>query len=120
MIHTTNLMIGNWVTYLEKPMQVVGIFPATVYLNFEGNEGDVFEIEKESVAGIPITWELLQECGFELGHDSTWRVGDTLLHQTRNGFELRQDGQFIEGLQFLNDLQNAYFILAKKKLNINL
>lgn len=59
---TTDLKIGDWVRYKFKspqgerisiPMQVVGIFSSfnkispkdTVYLDFEGNEGDVWEEE---------------------------------------------------------------------------
>lgn len=59
---TTDLKIGDWVRYKIKspqgerfsiPMQVVGIFSSfnkispkdTVYLDFEGNEGDVWEEE---------------------------------------------------------------------------
>lgn len=59
---TTDLKIGDWVRYKIKspqgervsiPMQVVGIFSSfnkispkdTVYLDFDGNEGDVWEEE---------------------------------------------------------------------------
>lgn len=59
---TTDLKIGDWVRCKFKspqgerfsiPMQVVGIFSSfnkispkdTVYLDFEGNEGDVWEEE---------------------------------------------------------------------------
>ena len=59
---TTDLKIGDWVRYKIKspqgerfsiPMHVVGIFSSfnkispkdTVYLDFEGNEGDVWEEE---------------------------------------------------------------------------
>lgn len=59
MLHTTDLMLGNWVEYATGlrndkrsiPMQVTGIFSDTVYLNFEGNEGDVFEVEEENLLG---------------------------------------------------------------------
>lgn len=46
MIHTNELMLGNWVEYTTGlhgdkrciPMYVVGIFSDTVYLNFNGKK----------------------------------------------------------------------------------
>lgn len=66
-------MLGNWVEYatgikkdkLSIPMQVTGIFADTVYLDFEGNEGDVFEEEGKNLLGIPITEELVLQIGFD-------------------------------------------------------
>lgn len=63
---TTDLKIGDWVRYKIKspqgervsiPMQVVGIFSSfnktspkdTVYLDFDGNEGDVLEEEVQNL-----------------------------------------------------------------------
>jgi hypothetical protein len=66
------LTIGAWVQeYLPipdkmtMPMQVVGIFNDSIaYLDFGGNEGDVFEAEIENLRGIPLTKEILQKNGF--------------------------------------------------------
>lgn len=73
---TTDLKIGDWVCikipnpqrYLVSiPMQVVGIFSSfneispkdTVYLNFEGNEGDVWE---EEVQNLVFTTDIEESC----------------------------------------------------------
>ena len=68
------LQIGDWVYEGEStqfPMFVTGIFKDSdgsggeVYLDFEGNEGDVWEVNIEDVRPIPITAEFLTKNGFE-------------------------------------------------------
>lgn len=73
------LQIGDWV-YESKstqfPMQITGIFQdsknGTVYLDFEGNEGDVFESEVEDIAPIPITREFLEKNRFRKVEQGIW------------------------------------------------
>lgn len=50
-------------------MQVVGLFQSlisqdTVYLDFEGNEADPWEVEVRDLLGIPVTEEILLKNGF--------------------------------------------------------
>lgn len=75
------IQIGDWVYFGEKakyPMQIVSIFgdmnsiEGTVYLDFEGNEGDVFEVEVKNIAPIPITKELLEQNGFRKVEQGIW------------------------------------------------
>ena len=50
MIKTKELMLGNWVYAGAKtqfPMYVVGVFDDFAYLDFEGNESDMWEEEEE-------------------------------------------------------------------------
>ena len=61
--------IGDWV-YCSKesqyPMQVVAIFKdGDLYLDFERNEGDVWECKADEVVPIPITAEILDENGIK-------------------------------------------------------
>ena len=68
MIRTKELMLGNWVlagTKTQFPMQVVSIFQDEVYLDFEGNEGDVWEDKEEALFPVQLTNELLIKNGFE-------------------------------------------------------
>lgn len=65
------LTIGAWVQeYLpipdkmSMPMQVVGVFNDIAYLDFEGNEGDVWEAEIENLRSIPLTEDFLKKNGF--------------------------------------------------------
>lgn len=67
MIATSDLRIGNWLYESEctrYPMYVHTIGEDYVYLNFDGNEGDVWECKPEELQGIPITEELLIKMGF--------------------------------------------------------
>lgn len=78
-MNTKDLMIGNWVYFTRKskfPMQVVSIGDNYVYLDFEGNEGDVFEPTLEEVQPIEVTEEILQNSGFEK-YEEFSPVGET-------------------------------------------
>lgn len=61
------LQLGNlvWMDRITKfPMKVVGLFEDMVYLDFDGNEGDRFEVKAELVEPIPVTAEILEKNGF--------------------------------------------------------
>lgn len=62
MIKTRELMFGNWVLAGAKtqfPMYVTGIFDDVAYLDFEGNEGDVWEEKEEDMLPVPLTEKIL-------------------------------------------------------------
>lgn len=72
MIKTKELMLGNWVLAGAKtqfPMYVTGIFDDVAYLDFEGNEGDVWEEKEEDMLPVPLTEEILLKNGFVLESD---------------------------------------------------
>lgn len=64
-----DLMLGNWLYYTEItrfPMYVVDIAKDCVYLDFDDNEGDIFEIlEDKDLIPIPLSPEILRDLGFE-------------------------------------------------------
>lgn len=68
MINCKELMIGNWVHESERskfPMRVVNVGEDYCYLDFDGNQGDVFECKDKDMMPIEITEELLLKIGFE-------------------------------------------------------
>lgn len=66
MIPNTHLRIGNIVqTANGFLMRVTGIFSDVVYLDFEGNEGDVWEEKQDDLFPVEITEELLLKLGFK-------------------------------------------------------
>lgn len=72
MIKTKELMLGNWVLAGAKTqfqMYVVGVFDDVAYLDFDGNEGDVWEEKEEDMLPVPLTEEILLKNGFVLESD---------------------------------------------------
>ena len=126
-------MLGNWVYDGERtqfPMQVVGIGKDYVYLDFEGNEGDLWESTPEDLQGIPLTQELLTKIGFiECGPTLyQYQHGDIdiAVHLgLRCVIERRLSGILLasftsESPRYLHYLQNAFRLTTKQELKINL
>lgn len=132
MIHTNELMLGNWVEYStglngEKrsiPMYVRAIDEDEVLLSFDGNEADPFVIEDKELLGIPITEELLEKCGFiktpGSGGYTNDKVNATPFLTDGTTVISSNCGLTIGGINFLHELQNAYFFLTKEHLEVKL
>lgn len=147
MIHTQELMLGNWVEYSTGlngesrsfPMYVTAIFDDEVYLDFPGNDADPWEVRDEDLLGIPITAELLEKCGFirsslrEYGSNcffigllKSWIVNGELFltsHCIDSEFtKINREMAVskIYKINFIHELQNAYFMLTKKHLEVKL
>lgn len=83
-MNCNDLMLGNWVYDGDRtkfPMYVVTIGDDYVYLNFDSNEGDVWECLDDDITPIPVTADMLKRIGFE--EDTTagepwpyWRYWD--------------------------------------------
>lgn len=145
MIAVSDLRIGNWVHDSEctrYPMYVMGIGEDYVYLNFDGNEGDVWECKPDELQGIPVTIELLKKIGFK--EDTTagepwkfWRYWDKNdrykldvypdelycnsdrkfgLHVDNGVFDSIGSGEFT----YLHELQNLVSAIAKEELEVKL
>lgn len=130
MIHVRELAIGNWVyddDYSKFPMFVVTVGEDFVCLNFEGNEGDVWESIPEDLQGIPLTGELLEKCGFTL-KDGLWRHKWGIKVKPEAGFvfiENKDEEHWMYGtctckdIWYLHQLQNLVRNITKKELLIN-
>lgn len=80
---TKDLMIGNWVYYTKKsqfPMRVVSLGEDYVYLDFEENEGDVFEPNLEDMQPIEVTEDFLLKNGFKKKEYNVSGYSSTSLH----------------------------------------
>ena len=125
MIKVRELAIGNFVYDGDRtkfPMYVQTIGEDYVYLNFEGNEGDVWESTPEDLQGIPLTGELLEKCGFTL-KDDFWRHKWGIKVMPEAGFvfiENKYGTQTCKDIWHLHQLQNLVRIITKKELLINL
>ena len=131
MIPIGELMMGNWVydgDRAEFPMYVQTIGEDYVYLNFKGNEGDVFESTPEELQGIPLTGELLDKVGFSLSN-GLWRHKWGIKVKPEAGFvfiENKDEERWMYGtatckdVWHLHQLQNLVKTITKKDLKIEL
>ena len=136
MIPVQDLCIGNWVYDGERtqfPMQVVGIGSDYVYLDFEGNEGDLCASKPEDLMGIPLTEELLEKIGFNKVTNNRWGKteedkiteivfwpDDKIQVQIRTLIYANQDSCNHWHIRYLHELQNLFWNITKQQLNINL
>lgn len=131
MIHTNELMLGNWVEYATGlnndkrsiPMYVTAIFDDEVYLDFPGNEGDPFEVRDEDLLGIPITEELLEKCWFVYNESYKCYIFDGIRvgeHKCRDKFYVSNGLYGTAYINFLHELQNAYFMLTREHFEVKL
>ena len=127
-------MLGNWVYDGERtqfPMQVVGIGKDYVYLDFEGNEGDLWESTPSELQGIPLTDDLLERLGFHHNGHGLWSRG----MQGRT-IRINMGSEFVaieafedrlldsrctcHGIKYLHQLQNLFKTVSKEELKIQI
>ena len=131
MIHLHELALGNFVYDGDRtkfPMFVDTIGPDYVYLNFMGNESDLWESIPEDLEGIPLTGELLEKCGFTL-KNGLWGHKWGIKVKPEAGFvfiENKDKEHWMYGtctckdIWYLHQLQNLTRNITKKELLINL
>lgn len=133
MIKTKELMLGNWVLAGAKtqfPMYVTGIFDDVAYLDFEGNEGDVWEEKEEEIFPIPLTEDILLKNGFinmsdyykdkeanifiRLGEDITTSIRVECLDRKPNKPTLSKVNAFNK-TKYVHELQNLLTLAGVEK-----
>lgn len=144
---TKDLRLGNYVTDSSGfTMYVVGIYEDTVLLNFEGNEGDILEVKEKDLNPVLLTEDLLLKCGFEITHDRYYNperkcyelddlfitpiaIPETIRKNKsemptpdvkKHRFHVDAKNSSINSIINLHQLQNLYFALKGKELEINL
>lgn len=133
MIKVSDLCIGNWVYDGDRtqfPMFIRAIGEDYVYLDFEGNEGDLWESKPEDLMGIPLKRNLLDQLGFVADgnryekFNGNWTITIHLFVPfVRIEYELSGIVRATftsEKIKYLHELQNAFYMTTKKQLNIKL
>ena len=131
MIQVPDLCIGNWVYDGDRtqfPMFIRAIGEDYVYLDFEGNESDLWESDPEDLRGIPLTEDILTKCGFSFSN-GLWRHQYGVKVKPEAGFVFieNKDGESMlygtctcKDVWFLHQLQNLVYMITKQQLNIKL
>src|SRR6476619_1266890 len=125
MISCYELRIGNYVLVDENLQQVSGVnrtIVSTLAVE-DNNEQVVSEHTLENIQPIPLTDDILKECGF-IYHDyfKFWQLITTGI---RSEMDIDPDYDLIDFMRkpiikklgSLHQLQNAYFMLKNRELN---
>lgn len=124
MIDTKDLRLGNYV--LERNgylMKVVAIFDDVAYLDFEGNEADVWEEQMEDIQPLPLSDELLKDLGFVKLMNDRFLLYPIELEKIGEDFVLLlPKNETVIGTKVvgLHHLQNFYYNITGKELEVNL
>lgn len=129
-IKAGDIMLNNWFHVNGYPMYVDSIFRDTVYLEFEGNEGDVWEENIKDLKPITLTEDILLNAGFRKhkmsGYDAHFiyslfiggeTIGITAIYNA--DFSIMLHG-VARGVKHLHRLQNIIKIVTGNELEINL
>lgn len=128
-----DLRIGNWVYDGERtqfPMQVVAIGKDWAHLDFPGNEGGVWEADIKDLKAIELTEELFEKNGSV--RENLGIIGSYCLHrenikirayESHYGWVVHIDDErcitvFSKRINYLHQLQNAYFMAIGEELEI--
>ncbi|MBP8934156.1 MAG: hypothetical protein KBG68_00400 [Prevotella sp.] len=133
-VSPTDLRLGNWLYDSQHsgfPMQVYALGKDWVQLNFDGNEGDVFENTDKEIYPIPITKELIVKSlnAEPLGDDYSVKLGDYryIYFRINNdgyisidffNYDDNSENEICDGIRYVHELQNIYHDLAEKELEI--
>lgn len=127
MITANELRIGNWLQG-TKPFKITRIFNEDIVGlgNEIDNQGDPYIVSGETpcLESIPLTPEILEQCGFEKQSIG----GTSYFKHPKCG--ILEGGIFEDGTmnfmhiaapcKYLHQLQNLYFALTGKELEVNL
>lgn len=114
----SDLRIGNWVHQGDGfAMQVVAIFKDEVYLNFEGNQGDVWECKIKDLKGLQIDTDWLGKLGFKNPeHTNWWYLGNFSYLATYDTWHWSGTMLHSDLTKYVHKIQNLHQSLTGKEL----
>lgn len=129
MIQANELRIGNWVHWYETCKVTAIDTNGGNYISIVTNRGEHrIEIDIERFKPIPLTPEILEKAGFVI--DYSWQIPKVqkdnfvMYIDNSDGFTLSANFGHIQQLdveiKYLHQLQNLYYCLTGKELEIKL
>ena len=126
MIQANETRINNWISHNDKYYQI-----GTIAKEFPTLNTDAFGIgvvDWNNIEPIPLTDKILLKCGFEKEYygDIDWLekefpiIGELCTSDRKNGFYLFDTNTDTLRIYYLHQLQNLYWCLCSKELEINL
>lgn len=133
------LRIGNLVgNRNDFTMHVVGIYKNEILLDFDGNQGDFWDIDLKELKPIPLSIKWLEQAGFVEEFEDVYAIGlptgdgvdlllefgDCCLRRNHVGKEKKKgdknpyDYSYIKAPKYVHQLQNLYFALTGEELII--
>lgn len=121
----TDLMIGNWVLYKDKPIKIIGI-DGSQNIIYYYNEEDYTEypIDVSNIEPIPLTKEILEKNGFKEHRYHGYFIGQSnsgyYIYFDDNWLSIHQSDYDINTIEFawckyVHVLQNALKLCGLKK-----
>lgn len=139
-----DLKIGYWVCTvtsfgrLTMPMYIAGILnDGTIYLDFDNNEGDMWEVDIKDIAPVRIDEDILNDFGFkrELNTETpTYKVPDSTIESyivatdkectsfwLTNAYNVKDTDSSVgdKTFKYLHELQDLFYQRFNKLLLIN-
>lgn len=122
MIKNNEIRVGNWLEWNKKPFKVCAIFRNVT-------ENELWAKDNNELYPIPLTEEILLKCGWGKGEYDSEYIDNVSLKQEVLGYNVNNKMLYIETnadvieinhIHYLHQLQNLYFALTGKELEINL
>jgi hypothetical protein len=113
--------IKNEITEKEKETWKYSFGSVSFYLLKDKNE--TFNQFSQYIKPIPLTEEILLKCGFVKGFDNFYRKNKSYMIEIcffDKGILVTNQSVCLSGIKHLHQLQNLYFALTCKELEINL
>lgn len=113
------LRIGNIIGNANSfPMTVVLLGDDYAHLDFEGNEGDIWEEDEIFLNPIKLTKEILLHSGFK--EESKNRFTDDIIEIIccEKEWRIYVNDYYLKSFNYVHELQNIYFIMFNKEINI--
>lgn len=118
----TELRVDNIVAYKGLAYKVIGI--STTHILLMVDEIETILVDVENLEPVPITEELLTKCGFDEPCDGVYEHGFGKFEVTKEGDEwwVSWHGgcDYWFAIKYLHQLQNAYQLVTKEELTLQL